>query len=63
MGFSVSEARRLRTLEFMLRKRARAFQKYPAEVLSRALEACNRVAELETVPNPNLQKLFEGRWG
>jgi hypothetical protein len=59
LGFSVSEARRLRSLEFMLRKRATAFQKYPAEVLSRALEECGRVPQLEAVPNPDIQRLFE----
>jgi hypothetical protein len=39
-GFLVKESRRLASLEFMLRKPAKAFQKYPAEVISRALEAC-----------------------
>jgi hypothetical protein len=49
-GFLVKESRRLASLEFMLRKPAKAFQKYPAEVISRALEACARVPKLEEAP-------------
>lgn len=59
VGFAVAEARRLRSLEFMLRKGARAFQKYPAEVISRALEACVRILPLEEVPSRGTQSAFE----
>ena len=58
-GFSAAEARRLRSLEFMLRKPARAFQKYPAEVISRALEACARIAPLTDIPSGATQAVFE----
>lgn len=62
-GFTMAEARRLRSLEFMLRKNARAFQKYPAEVISRALESCARVEPLEEVPSVTTQAAFEAITG
>jgi hypothetical protein len=58
-GFSPPDARRLRSLEFMLRKGARAFQKYPAEVINRALEDCVRIKPLEEVPSREAQSAFE----
>lgn len=57
--FTLAESRRLNSLEFMLRKGARAFQKYPAEVISRALEACARVSPLEDVPSLETRAVFE----
>ena len=59
-GFAIAEARRLRSLEFMLRKRARAFQKYPAEVVNRALEACARIAPVELAPDAATLEVFAG---
>lgn len=58
-GFTLVESRRLRTLEFMLRRPARALQKYPAEVISRALEACARVSHLEQEPSLETLAAFE----
>ncbi len=58
LGFAYAEARRLPALVHMLRKRARAFQKYPPEVLSRALEECDQVRELVEVPSSETQGLF-----
>src|SRR5438105_1937853 len=58
LGFGYEEIRRLPALLPMLRKPARAFQKYPAEVLSRALEECDRVAALEEAPSLETQSQF-----
>ena len=60
LGFEFAEARRLPALLYMLRKPARAFQKYPREVLSRALEECDLVAELEEAPTLETQTFFAG---
>lgn len=60
LGFEFAEARRLPALLHMLRKPARAFQKYPREVLSRALEECDLVAELDEAPSVKTQELFAG---
>ena len=57
-GFVIAESRRLRSLEFMLRKPARAFQKYPAEAINRALQACARIAPVEHSPDVALLDVF-----
>lgn len=58
LGFELDQARRLPALLPMLRKPARAFQKYPREVLSRALEECDLVAEIDEAPSVTTRELF-----
>lgn len=50
LGFAFEDARRLKELLFMLRKPSVSLRSYPADVLQRALEDCERVAALEDVP-------------
>ncbi len=51
LGFSLEQARRLKELPYMLRKPSASLRSYPADVLQRALEDCERVPALEEVPN------------
>ena len=50
LGFAFEDARRLTELPFMLRKPSVSLRSYPADVLQRALEDCERVAAIEDVP-------------
>ncbi|MBX3732241.1 MAG: hypothetical protein KF791_06565 [Verrucomicrobiae bacterium] len=50
LGFAFEDARRLDSLEFMLRKQAKCLLKYFAEVRNRALEQCSRVPGLNERP-------------
>jgi hypothetical protein len=50
----------LDALFHMLRKPARAFLKYPAEVRSRALDLCQQVAILESVPSADMIQAVQG---
>lgn len=59
LGFSLDEARRLRTLEFMLRKPSIALRNHPANLLDRALEECAHVRELDDAPLGSLGRPFE----
>lgn len=63
LGFEPQDSRRLQALEPMLRKPARSLRRYPAEVVSRALEACKTIPALELLPDAGTQALFEGRIG
>lgn len=58
LGFQFDEARRLKALEFMLRKPSVSLRSYPADVLQRALEDCERVAPLEDVMSVENAALF-----
>lgn len=49
-GFAFEQARRLKELPYMLRKPSVSLRSYPADVLQRALEDCDRVAAIEDVP-------------
>ena len=59
LGFSLAEARRLDSLEHMLRKPARAFSRYSAEILTRAANDCSRVAALDEEPDAQMLELLD----
>lgn len=59
LGFSVDDCRRLLALEYMLRRPSQSLRRYPAEVLSRALEECSRVRPLDDVPSGAFRGVFE----
>lgn len=50
LGFAFEDARRLKELPFMLRKPSVSLRSYPAGVLQRALEDCERVPAIEDTP-------------
>lgn len=54
LGFDYADARRLASLEPMLRKPAKAFAKHPAEIRLRAMEECRRVAVVAEVPSTDM---------
>jgi hypothetical protein len=58
LGCSFENARRLQSLEFMLRKPARCLLKYSADVRNRALEQCGRMPSLEIRPASTLLEQF-----
>ena len=57
-GFAFDEARRLKELPYMLRKPSVSLRSYPADVLQRALEDCERVAAIEEVPTQDTMFTF-----